>query len=155
MATDEILQHATSPTHQRSTASLWKTPLQHEDGYYLDGAIPGLQEAGIAVYSGSPKSGTDAADPRAQSGLHSQDPLKLSSRFKTDGQVDGRVLKRSSHACPGGFSPKKRRAWLTGLVPSRSSCFTALIAWWPRNSLRSIGFWFLRGFNPRREAERV
>jgi len=155
MSIHEILQHATSPPHQRGSAAPWKTALQHQDGYSLDEAIPGLPEASVAVYSGSPKGGTDAADPRAQSGLHSQDPLKLSSRFKTDGQVDGRVLKRSSHACPGGFSPKKRRAWLTGLVPSRSSCFTVLIGWRPRNSLRSIGFWFLRGFNPRREAERV
>jgi hypothetical protein len=155
MSSYEILRHATSPTHQRSTASLWKTALQHQDGYCLDGAIPSLQEASVAVYSGSPKSGTDAADSRAQSGLHSQDPRKLRSRFETDGQVDGRVLKRSSHACPGGFSPKKRRAWLTGLVPSRFSCFTALIAWRLRNYLRSIGFWFLREFNPRREATRV
>ena len=155
MSTDEILRHATSPTHQRGTASPSKTALQHEDGYGLDGAIPGLQEASVAVYSRSPKSGTDATDPRAQSGLYGQDPLKLGSCFKTDGEVDGRILKCSSHACPGDFSPKKRRAWLTGLVPSRSSCFIASIAWRPRNYLRSIGFWFLRGFNPGREAERV
>jgi hypothetical protein len=155
MSTHEILQYATSRTHQRRTASPSKTALQHEDGYGLDGAIPGLQEASVAVYSGSPKCGTDATDPRAQSGLYGQDPLKLGSCFKTDGDLDGRILKCSSHACPGGLSPKKRRAWLTGLVASRSSCFTASIAWRPRNSLRSIGFWFLRGFNPEKEAERV
>jgi hypothetical protein len=155
MSTHEILWYATSPTDQRDSASPSKTALQHKDGHGSDGAIPGLQAASVAVYSGSPKSGTDAAGPRAQSGLHGQDPLKLGSCFKTDGEVDGRILKCSGHACPGGFSPKKRRAWLTGLVPSRSSCFIASIAWRPRNSLRSIGCWFLRGFNPGREAERV
>ena len=155
MSIHEILQHATSPTHQRGSAAPWNTALQHQDGYSLDEAIPGLPEASVAVYSASPKGGTDAADPRAQSGLHRQDPLKLGSCFKTDSEVDGRILKCSSHACPGGFSPKKRRAWLTGFAPSRSSCFIASIAWRSRNSLRSIGFWFLRGFNPRTEAKRV
>ena len=155
MSTHEILWHATNSTHQRGTASPSKTPLQHEDGYGLDATAPRLQEASVAVYSRSPKCGTDATDPRAQSGLYGQDPFKLGSRFKTDGEVNGRILKCSSHACPGGLSQKKRRAWLTGLVPSRSSCFTASIAWRPRNSLRFIGFWFLRGFNPGREAEHV
>jgi hypothetical protein len=155
MSSDEILQHATSPTDQWSADTASQTALQHEDGYGLDGAIPGLQEASVALYSGSPKGGADAANPRAQSGLHSQDSLKLGSCFKTDGAVDRRILKRSSHACPGDFSPKKRRAWLTGLVPSRSSCFIASIAWRPRNYLRSIGFWFLKGFTLRKEAKRV
>ena len=155
MSTCEILRHATSPTDQRSADTASKPPLQRQDGYGVDATVPGLQEASVSVCSRSPKSGTGAAGPTAQSSLHSQDPLKLGSCFKTDGQVDGRVLKRSGNACPGGFSPKKRRAWLTGLGPSRSSYFIASIAWWPRNSLRSIGFWFLRGFNPRREAKRV
>ncbi len=155
MSNHEILQHAISPTHQRGTAAPSKTALQHQDRCSLDEATPGLQEASVAVYSGSPKGGTDAADPRAQSGLHRQDPLKLTSCFKTDGQVDGRILKCSSQACPGGLSPKKRRAWLSGFGPSRSSCFIVSIAWRPRNSLRSMGFWFLRGFNPGKEARRV
>ena len=155
MSSDEILQHATSPTDQWSADTASQTALQHEDGYGLDGAIPGLQEASVALYSGSPKGGADAANPRAQSGLHSQDSLKLGSCFKTDSEVDGRIFKCPSHACPGGFSPKKRGAWLSGFGPSRSSCFIASIAWRPRNSLRSIGFWFLSGFHPRKEAERV
>src|SRR5919106_6708253 len=155
MSTHEILWHATNSTHQRGTASPSKTPLQHEDGYGLDATTPRLQEASVAVYSRSPKCGTDATDPRAQSGLYGQDPLKLGSCFKTDGQVDGRVLKRSGNACPGGFSPKKRRAWLTGFGESRSSCFIASIAWRRRNSLRSIDFWFLRAFHPGKEAGRV
>ena len=155
MSTHEILRHATSPTHQRGTASPSKTPFQHEDGYGLDATAPGLQEASVAVYSRSPKCGTDATDPRAQSRLYGQDPFKLGSRFKTDGEVNGRILKCFSNACPGGVSPKTRRAWLSGLAPSRSNCFIASIAWRPTNSLRSIGFWFLRGFNPGKEAERV
>lgn len=155
MSTREILQHATSPTDQWSADTASQTALQRQGGYVVDATVPGLQEASVSVCSRSPKSGTDATDPRAQSGLYGQDPLKLSSCFKADGQVDGRVLKRSGNACPGGFSPKQRRAWLTGLGESRSSCFIASIAWRPRNSLRSIGFWFLRAFNPREEAERV
>jgi hypothetical protein len=155
MSIHEILQHATSPAHQRGSVAPSKAALQHQNGYSLDEPIPGLPQASVAVFSGSPKGGTDAADPRAQSGLHRQDPLKLGSYFKTDSEVDGRILKCSSHACPADVSPKKRRAWLSGFGPSRSSCFIASIAWRPRNSLRSIGFWFLRGFNPRREAKRV
>ena len=154
MSAREILQYATSPTGQWS-ADTASQALQCQDGYVVDATVPGLQETSVSVCSRSPKSGTDATDPRAQSGLYRQDPLKLGSCFKADGQVDGRVLKRSGNACPGGFSPKKRRAWLTGLGESRSSCFIASIAWRPRNSLRSIGFWFLRVFNPRKEAERV
>jgi hypothetical protein len=155
MSTREILQHPTSPTDQWSAETASKTPLQRQGGYVVDATVPGLQEASVSVCSPSPKSGTDATDPRAQSSLYSKDPLKLGSCFKADDQVDGRVLKRSGNACAGGFSPKKRRAWLTGLGESRSSCFIASIAWRPRNSLRSIGFWFLRAFNPRKEAERV
>lgn len=155
MSSHEILQHATSPTDQWSADSASQTALQRQDSYVVDATVPDLQEASVSVCSRSPKSGTDATDPRAQSGLYGQDPRKLGSCVKTDSQVDGRVLKRSGNACPGGFSPKKRRAWLTGLGPSRSSCFIASIAWRPRNSLRSIGFWFLRAFNPRKEAERV
>lgn len=155
MSTCEVLQHATSPTDQWSADTASQTALQRQDSYGIDATIPGLQEASVSVYSGSPKSGTDATDPRAQSGLYRQDPRKLGSCFKTDGQVDGRILKRFSNSCPGGFSAKKRRAWLSGLGPSRSSCFIASIAWRPRNSLRSIGFWFLRESNPRKEAERV
>jgi hypothetical protein len=155
MSTCEIVQHATSPTDQWSADTASQTALQRQGSYVVDATVPGLQEAGVSVCSRSPKSGTDATDPRAQSGLYGQDPLKLGSCFKADDQVDGRVLKRSGNACPGGFSPKKRRAWLTGLGESRSSCFIASIAWRPRNSLRSIGFWFLRAFNPRKEAERV
>jgi hypothetical protein len=155
MSTREILQHATSPTDQWSADTASQTALQRQDGYVVDATVPGLQEASVSVCSRSPKSGTDATDPRAQSGLYGQDPLKLGSCFKTDGQVDGRVLKRSGNACSGGFSPKKRRAWLTGFEESRSSCFIASIAWRRRNSLRSIDFWFLRAFHPRKEAERV
>jgi hypothetical protein len=155
MSICEILRHATSPTDQWSADTASKPPLQRQDGYGVDATVPGLQEASVSVCSRSPKSGTDATDPRAQSGVYGQDPLKLGSCFKTDGQVDGRVLKRSGNACPGGFSPKKRRAWLTGLGESRSSCFIASIAWRPRNSFRSIGFWFLKAFNPGKEAERV
>jgi hypothetical protein len=155
MSTREILQYATSPTDQWSTDTASQTALQRQDCYGVDATVPRLQQASVSVYSGSPKSEADATDPRAQGGFYGQDPVKLGSCFKTDGQVDRRILKRSSNACPGGFSPKTRRAWLRGLGPSRSSCFIASIGWQPRNSLRSIGFWFLRKFNPGKEAKRV
>ena len=155
MSTCEILQYTTGPTDQWSTDPASQTELQRQDGYGVNATVPCLREASISVCSGSPKTTTRAAGPRAQSSLHRQDSRKPGSCFKTDGEVDGRIVKRFSNACPEGFSPKTRRAWLSGLAPSRSSCFIASIAWQPRNSLRSIGFWFLRGFNPAREAKRV
>src|SRR3990172_5378724 len=109
MSSDEILQHATSPTDQWSADTASQTALQHEDGYSLDGAIPGLQEASVALYSGSPKGGADAANPRAQSGLHSQDSLKLGSCFKTDGAVDRQSLSVLITRAPEAFLQKKRR----------------------------------------------
>ena len=155
MSVNEVLKHATNPTDQWGAPPPSKTTLQHEDGCGSGAAVPSLQETSVSLCSRSSKGRTGAAGPGAQSSLHSQDPLKLGSCFKRDGKVDGGILKRFSNACPGGFSAKKRRAWLRGLAPSRSSCFTASIAWRPRNSLRSIGFWFLRGFIPRRAAKRV
>jgi hypothetical protein len=155
MSTCEILRYATNPTDQWSADTAPQITLQRQNRYGVDATVRSLQEASVSVSSESPKSGSDATAPRAQSGLYRQDPFKPGSCFKTDGQVDGRILKRFSNARPGGFSAKKRRAWLRGLGPSRSSCFIASIAWQPTNSLKSIGFWFLRGFSPRKEAERV
>ncbi len=154
MSAHEVFQYSTSPTDQRNAPSPSETTLRHESGGGSGAAVPDLQEASVAVRAASPKRGTDAGDPRAQGGLYGQAPLKARSRSAPDGKVHRRVLECPGHTGPTGLSPKQRRAWLTGLVPSRSSYFTVSIAWRPRNYLKSIGFWFLKRFTPRKEAQR-
>ena len=144
-----------SPTDQRGAPCPSETALQHEGGGGTGQAVWGLQEASVPVCSGSPKGETDAANPGAQDSLYSQGSLKTRARSKTDGKVHRRILECPGHTGPRGLSPKQRRAWLIGFVPSRSSCFTASIAWQPRNYPRSTGFWFLKGFTPRTEMKRV
>ena len=155
MSTHEVFQYPTSPTDQRSAPSPSETTLRHESGSGAGAAARGLREASVAVRSGSPKGGTHAAGPGAQGGLYGQGPLKARSRSTPDGKVHRRVFECPGHTGPGSLSPKERRAWLIGLVPSRSGCFTASIAWRPGNSPRSTGFWFLKGFTPAKEVKGV
>jgi hypothetical protein len=82
-------------------------------------------------------------------------PLSLVRALRQMAKSTGESLSVLVTRALEAFLQKKRRAWLTGFGESRSSCFIASIAWRRRNSLRSIGFWFLKAFNPGKEAERV
>jgi len=149
MTHDTIARFGAGPAHQRDFGSVEDLLFQRRGDCGVEAPLSSFQEAGLPIHSGGTTDNTHVADSRTEGRLYRQTPVELDGSLATAGQLYGNLSECFGNTGSGSLSEKKG-AWLSGVVPDESSCFTALIGYPAASCRRSIGFWFQRRFGLRR-----